>query len=159
MGKFKCNGSHPKEAEDALWADSKESHNPASYSSLYAPSKAPLPLQHLTSHQSHRQCRSHRYIILYFLLPSPIPVPKKSANPSVLQKDSFANLQDNMKQAIFKSSVLHILMVQPKDFLRSQAHLISWLSCTYSQVSLVSSCTKDPSSLHIQTSVHPLFLP
>lgn len=65
-----------------------------------------------------------------------------------------------MKQAIFKSSVLHIMMVQPKDHsLRSQAHLISWLSCTYSQVSLVSSYTKDTSSLHIQTSVHPLFLP
>lgn len=159
MRTFKCNGFHPKEAEDALWAD-KESHNPASYISLYAPSKAPLPLQCLTSHQSHRQCRSRRYIILYFLLPSPIPVPKKSATPSVLHKYSFTNLQDNMKQAIFKSSVLHIMMVQPKDHsLRSQAHLVSWLSCTYSQVSLVSSCTKDPSSLHIQTSVHSLFLP
>lgn len=132
------------------------------------PSQLQLPLhppaKHLsiTASKSSKPQAMQEPPLYYIILPPPLTHPnaEEVSYPICSSQHSFTNLQDNVKQAIFKSSVLHIMMVQPKDHsLRSQAHLISWLSCTHSQVSLVSSCTKDPSSLHIQTSVHPLFLP
>lgn len=134
------------------------------------PSQLQLPLRPLQSSpsitasdkSSKPQAMQESPLYYIILLPPPLTHPnaEEVSTPSVPHKDSFANLQDTVKQAIFISSILHIMMMQPKDHsLQSQAHLISWLSCTYSQVSLVSSFTKDPPSLHVQTSVHPLFLP
>lgn len=165
---------HPKDAEDALWAYSKESHSPAAAAPLSPLQSIPSSM---TSDKSTKPQPMQESQLYFLLLPPPFQC-WRSETPHLFPTNThslvFRRLWD--RHSLFISSVLHIMMVQPKDLsLHGQAHLINpmaklhlqsgfpglWLYQGSSITSYPTICPSILPSVHLSIllSIHPLIHP